>query len=76
LVQGKKVAAFTNEEEAAVKLTEVMPFLLDSKLRKLGADFVKADKFQSKVAVSKRLVTGQNPASAADTAKAMLKLLE
>jgi putative intracellular protease/amidase len=75
LVRGKKVAAFTNEEEAAVKLTDVMPFLLESKLRRLGAEFVKADNFQSKVAVAERLVTGQNPASATDTAKAVLELL-
>ena len=76
LVRGKQVAGFTNEEEAAVGLTAAMPFLLESKLRELGADIVKADKFQSKVAVSDRLVTGQNPASATETAKAMIELLD
>ena len=76
LVMGKKVAAFTNEEEAAVQLTDAMPFLLETKLRELGADFIEADNFQNKVAVSERLVTGQNPASATDTAKAVVKLLD
>lgn len=75
LVRGKKVAAFTNEEEAAVKLTEVMPFLLETRLRELGADFTEVDNFQNNVAVSERLVTGQNPASATETAKAIVKLL-
>ena len=53
-----------------------MPFLLETKLRKLGAEFVKADKFKAKVAVSERLVTGQNPASATGVAQAMVELLE
>ena len=75
LVKGKRVAGFTNEEEAAVQLTDAVPFLLETELRKLGADFVKAENFQNKVAVSGRLVTGQNPASATDTAKAIVKLL-
>ncbi|MFO8027111.1 MAG: type 1 glutamine amidotransferase domain-containing protein [Opitutales bacterium] len=75
LVEGKEVTGFTNAEEAAVELTEAMPFLLESKLRALGAEFIEADKFQNNVVVSERLVTGQNPASAADTAKAILKLL-
>jgi putative intracellular protease/amidase len=76
LVQGKEVAAFTDEEEAAVQLTEAMPFLLESKLRELGANFVEAENFQPKVAVSERLVTGQNPASATGAAEAVLKLLD
>lgn len=76
LVQGKEVAAFTDEEEAAVQLTDAMPFLLESRLRELGADFVEADNFQPKVAVSERLVTGQNPASATAAAQAVLKLLD
>lgn len=76
LVQGKKVTGFTNEEEAAVKLSDAMPFLLESKLRELGAEFVEADKFQAKVAVSERLVTGQNPASATGTAEAVIDLLD
>lgn len=76
LVKGKQVTGFTNAEEDAVELTEAMPFLLESALRKLGAEFVGAGNFQNNVVVAGRLVTGQNPASASDTAKAILALLE
>jgi len=75
LVAGKEVAAFTNEEEEAVKLTEEMPFLLESKLIERGANHTEADNFQSHVVVSGNLVTGQNPASATKTAEEMVKLL-
>lgn len=75
LVAGKTVAAFTNEEEAAVELTEVVPFLLESTLIDRGATVEKAANFQEKVVVSDRLVTGQNPASAIGVAQAMVKLL-
>lgn len=75
LVRGKTVAGFTNEEEEAVQLTEAMPFLLETKLRELGAEYVEADNFEPKVAVSGRLVTGQNPASATGAAEAIVKLL-
>lgn len=75
LVAGKKVAAFTNEEEEAVKLTQVMPFLLETDLKKKGAVFVGKDKWQENVQVSERLVTGQNPASASLLGKEMIKLL-
>lgn len=76
LVAGKEVAAFTNEEEEAVKLTEEMPFLLETKLIKRGAKHTEADNFQSHVVVSGNLVTGQNPASATKTAEEMVKILE
>jgi len=76
LVKGRKVAAFTNSEESAVQLTDAMPFLLETKLRKLGAEFVKASDFQKKVAVDGRLVTGQNPASAEAAAKAIVDILD
>jgi len=76
LVAGKEVAAFTNEEEEAVKLTEEMPFLLESKLIERGANHTEADNFQSHVVVSGNLVTGQNPASATKTAEEMVKILE
>lgn len=75
LVDDKTVAAFTNEEEAAVGLTKVVPFLLESKLTERGAIHTKAANFQSHVVVSDRLVTGQNPASAAGVGEAMAKLL-
>ncbi|MCU0524978.1 MAG: type 1 glutamine amidotransferase domain-containing protein [Elainella sp. Prado103] len=75
LVAGKVVAGFTNEEEAAVGLTEVVPFLLEDRLIERGATLDKAANFQAKVVVSDRLVTGQNPASAAGVAEQMVDLL-
>jgi putative intracellular protease/amidase len=75
LVAGKTVASFTNEEEAAVKLNEVVPFLLEPALTERGATHTKAPNFQSHVEVSERLVTGQNPASAKGVGEQMVKLL-
>lgn len=76
LVAGRDVAAFTNEEEEAVGLTHVVPFLLESKLAEQGAIIAKAPKFQPMVAVSGRLVMGQNPASAKGVGEAMVKALD
>lgn len=76
LIAGKTATGFTNEEEAAVGLTEVVPFLLESKLIERGATYEKAPNFQEKVVVSSRLVTGQNPASAAGVAEAMAALMK
>ncbi len=75
LVAGKTVAVFSNEEEEAVGLTKVVPFLLESKLVERGARQEKAGLFQAKVAVSGRLVTGQNPASAEGVGQAIAELL-
>jgi putative intracellular protease/amidase len=71
LVAGKEVSAFTDEEEIAVELEKVVPFALESKLHARGARFVEAPNFEKKVAVSERLVTGQNPASATGVAEAV-----
>src|SRR6478609_463088 len=76
LVAGKTVSAFTNEEERAVKLDAVVPFLLETRLVERGARFEGAANWQEKVVVSQRLVTGQNPASATGVAKAMVTLLD
>lgn len=76
LVAGKQVAAFTNKEEAAVKLTEAMPFLLQTRLTNLGATVKTAANFQSNVVVDQGLVTGQNPASATAAAEAIVALLQ
>ena len=76
LVAGKTLAAFTNEEEEAVELTDQMPFLLESKLIERGAQHTEAPNFQPHVMVSDRLVTGQNPASATKTAEAIVELLQ
>jgi putative intracellular protease/amidase len=76
LVAGKQVSAFTNQEEAAVGLAEVVPFLLADKLTERGATHTRADNFQAHVVVSERLVTGQNPTSAAGVGQAMVDLLQ
>lgn len=75
LVAGKEVSAFTDEEEVAVKLEQVVPFALETALRARGARFVEAPNFEKMVAVSERLVTGQNPASATGVAEEVVKLL-
>ncbi len=76
LVAGKKVAAFTNDEERAVELDRVVPFMLADVLTERGAEHQPAANWQAKVVVSERLVTGQNPASASGVGEEMLKLLE
>lgn len=75
LVAGKSVTGFTNEEEAAVGLTEVVPFLLEDVLKQLGAKFSKAEPFKPHVVREGLLITGQNPASSEPAAKALLEAL-
>lgn len=76
LVSGKRVAAFTDEEEKAVGLDGVVPFLLASTLREKGAIHVAAANWQENVVVDGRLVTGQNPASAEGVGREMARLLK
>jgi len=76
LVAGKDVSAFTNSEEEKVGLTEVVPFLLATKLEERGAKHRAAPDFEKQVVASGRLVTGQNPASAAGVAQKMVEMLE
>lgn len=76
LVAGKNVAGFTDAEEAAVGLTDVVPFLLASRLRELGARHTGAADWQPHVVTDGRLVTGQNPASSTGVAEAVLKVLK
>ena len=75
LVAGKHVAGFTNDEEAAVGLTDVVPFLLADALTALGATHSAATNFTEHVVTDGRLVTGQNPQSAAGVARAALAVL-
>jgi len=75
LVKGRRVTGFTNSEEEAVKLTKVVPFLVEDELKRLGGRYEKAGDWQSFSIVDGRLVTGQNPASSEATAEALLKLL-
>lgn len=76
LVSGKQVAAFTDDEERAVKLDGVVPFLLATTLRERGAIHVAAPDWQANVIVAGRLVTGQNPASAEGVGREMARLLD
>ncbi len=76
LVEGKRVTGFTNSEEAAVQLTEIVPFLVEDMLRKNGGDYRKADDWQPYVETDGLLVTGQNPASSEPAAEALLALLK
>ncbi|MEG4284581.1 type 1 glutamine amidotransferase domain-containing protein [Microcoleus sp. A006_D1] len=76
LVANKTVAAFTNEEEAAVGLTDIVPFLLESTLIERGAKFTKVPNFEVCVVASERLVTGQNPASASGVGERMVELMQ
>jgi putative intracellular protease/amidase len=76
LVDGKEVSAFTNGEEEKVGLADVVPFLLATKLEQRGAKHRAAPDFEKQVVASGRLVTGQNPASAAGVAQKMVEMLE
>lgn len=76
VVSGKRVTGFSNSEEAAVGLSDVVPFLVEDMLKANGGDYHKADDWQSHVEVDDLLVTGQNPASSAATAEALLALLQ
>lgn len=75
LVAGKRVTGFTNEEEEAVGLTDVVPFLLEDVLKQLGAKFSKAEPFKPHVVREGLLITGQNPASSEPAAEALLNVL-
>ena len=75
LVKGKRVTGFTNDEEEEVKLTKVVPFLVEDELKRLGGLFEKAPNWQSFVITDGRLVTGQNPTSSTAGAQALLKVL-
>lgn len=75
LVKGKRVTGFTNSEEEEVKLTKVVPFLVEDELKRLGAHFEKKPNWESFVVVDGRLITGQNPTSSTAGAQALLKSL-
>src|SRR5262245_47973487 len=75
IVKGKRVTGFTNSEEAAVRLTTVVPFLVEDELKRLGGLYEKAADWASFVVTDGRLVTGQNPASSRAGAEALLQLL-
>lgn len=76
LVKGKKVTGFTNSEEEGVKLTEVVPYLLEDELKAKGGKYSKGSDWSSHVVEDGMLITGQNPASSEGVAEKLLALLE
>jgi len=76
LISGKNVAAFTNGEEEEVQSTNVVPFLLEDALIKNGANYKHASNWNNNIAIDDRLITGQNPQSAASVGEALVKMLK
>ena len=75
LVKGKRVTGFTNSEEDAVQLTDVVPFLVEDELKAKGGIFSKAEDWASYTVEDGLLLTGQNPASSEATAFSLLSRL-
>jgi len=75
LVKGKKVTGFTNTEEEAVGLTNIVPFLVEDMLKQNGGEYSKLGDWQPYAITDGLLITGQNPASSEAAAEALLKLL-
>jgi putative intracellular protease/amidase len=76
LVRGKAVTGFSNTEEQAAGLADAVPFLIEDMLKEAGGNYSKAANGQSHVVTSGNLITGQNPASSVDAAKAVLRQLD
>ena len=75
LVKGKKVTGFSNSEEVAVELTNVVPYLIEDQLVRLGAFYQKTEDWSSLAIVDGLIITGQNPASSSAVAEALLDML-
>jgi putative intracellular protease/amidase len=75
LVEGKQVTGFTNSEEAAVELTDIVPFLVEDELKAKGGVFSRGADWGSYVVRDGLLITGQNPGSSEETAKVLLASL-
>ena len=76
ILKGKKVTGFTNSEEEAVQLTNVVPFLLEDELKRKGGIYFKKENWATYVVKDGMLITGQNPASSEEAARELLKLLD
>lgn len=76
IVEGKSVTGFSNTEEDGVGLTDIVPFLVEDTLKEKGGQYSKAEDWQVYIQQDGLLITGQNPASSAATAEALLKLLK
>ena len=76
LVEGKQVTGFTNTEEAAVELTDIVPFLVEDELKAKGGIFSRGDDWGSYVVRDGLLITGQNPGSSAEAAAVLVDQLQ
>lgn len=76
LVKGKNITSFTNSEEAAVGLTDVVPFLLENELKNKGGIYTKKEDWASYVVKDGMLITGQNPASSEAVANELINILK
>jgi putative intracellular protease/amidase len=76
LVAGRRVAAFSNEEERAVQLDSAVPFALEDRLKQLGARYERGPMWSSFAVRDGALVTGQNPQSSVAVARALLGALK
>lgn len=75
LVEGKKVTGFTNTEEETVQLTKVVPFLVEDSLKKSGGVYSQGPDWSPYVLVDGNIITGQNPASSEEAARALVELI-
>ncbi|ATP50245.1 type 1 glutamine amidotransferase domain-containing protein [Pseudomonas putida] len=76
LIKGRRVTGFTNGEEAAVALTDVVPFLIEDEFQRLGGHYQKGPDWAPFIIEDGKLVTGQNPASSEGVAKALVAQLK
>lgn len=76
LVKGRKVTGFTNTEEKAVQLTEVVPFLVEDMLRENGGIYSKSGDWEEHVLEDGNLITGQNPASSNKASEKLYEMLK
>ena len=76
LVKGKNVTGFSNSEEAAVELTDVVPYLLEDQLLALGGVYQKVEDWNSLAVVDGLIITGQNPGSSVAVAEELVKALK
>lgn len=76
LVKGKKVTGFSNSEEAAVELTDIVPYLLEDQLIAMGGLYQKVEDWNALAVVDGLIITGQNPSSSVAVAEALLKALK
>ncbi|MCF7958880.1 MAG: type 1 glutamine amidotransferase domain-containing protein [Phycisphaerae bacterium] len=76
LVKGKKVTGFSNSEETAVGLSDVVPFLLEDQLIAMGGVYEKVEDWNSLAIVDGLIITGQNPGSSVAVAEALIKALK